>query len=100
MLILPALAPQFQCVFPATGHRPRSRTLALVSADPAGDPGTDHRLADFEPAARHCDLVWRGHCPIALLHLYGVSEAALGGGLGGPRCMNIVGNINQFIISY
>ena len=68
---------------PFSGYRPRSRTLALVPADPAGDPGTDHRLANLEPAAGHRDLVRRGHRAIALLHLHGLGEAALGVGLGG-----------------
>ncbi len=68
---------------PFSGYRPRSRTLALVPADPAGDPGTDHCLADLEPAAGDCDLVRRGPCAVALLHLYGLREAALGVGLGG-----------------
>ncbi len=62
-----------------SGDRPRSRTLVRrVPADPAADSGTDHRLADLEPAAGHRDLVRRGHRAISPLPLHGRREAARG----------------------
>ena len=61
----------------------RAGALSLVCADTAGDPGTDHRFAHLQSAARHRDAVRGEHRGVALLHLHGLGEAAVGVGVGG-----------------
>jgi hypothetical protein len=67
---------------PVSGDAQRPGTRALVHSHPAGDPGADYRLAHFESAAGDCYLVRCDDRPVALLHLHGVGEAALGAVLG------------------
>ena len=68
---------------PIPGDRKRRRAVAVVHAHRAGDPSTDHCLADLEPVAGHRHLIRRADRAVALLHLHGLREAALGIGVGG-----------------
>jgi hypothetical protein len=63
---------------PVPTHRQGPRALSLVLANAQGDPRSDHRLAHLQSAACHRDLVRSQHCPMALLHLHGLGEAAVG----------------------
>ena len=75
--------PRTRIPIPFSTHGSWPRALSLVLVDAQGDPGADHRLAHFEFAAGHRDAVRSAHRAVALLHLHGLGEAALGRCVGG-----------------
>ena len=69
---------------PFSGDRAWPGALPVVHPHAAGDRGPDHRLAHLESTAHDRDLVWRADRPVTVLHLHGLGEIALDGGLGDP----------------
>ena len=81
MPILPALATQFQCLFPATDNGQERWRWFMLTLQAILVPITASRTSNLLRAI--ADLVRRGDRAVALLHLHGLGEAALGAGVGG-----------------
>ena len=86
MSLLRTLALDFQTLFPAT-HKGQERfRWLLLTLQAILVP--IQRLAHLQSAARHRDAVRCVDRPVALLHLHGLGEAALGAAVGEPLAAN------------
>ena len=62
-----------------SAHPRGAGAVALTAVDLAVAPGPGYGLAHVESATFHRDVVRRAHFRVALLPLYGLADAAVGG---------------------